>query len=129
MKVIIVDDSQTVCQALSKIVTQLGYEPIEAANGAEALAKLRTHYRQVGLIILDWNMPVMDGFTALGKIKASDQFKHIPVLMATSDGVKEDVIKALKAGAASYLVKPFDKKKLADTIHELLSTGTPTTKA
>lgn len=124
MKILIVDDSMTIRQAISKIVTDLGYNPEEATNGAEALAKLRTHWRQIQLIILDWNMPVIDGITALTKIKASSDFKHIPVLMATSDGVKEDVIKALKAGAASYLVKPFDKKKLNDTIKEILATQT-----
>ncbi|MCK5124847.1 MAG: response regulator [candidate division Zixibacteria bacterium] len=121
MKVLIVDDSMAIRHAISKTVTEMGYEPIEAENGAEALIKLKSSYQQVVLTILDWNMPVMDGMDVLRKVKNTEEYAHIPVLMATSDGIKEDVIKALKAGAASYLVKPFKSEELQARIEEILN--------
>mgnify|MGYP001545134598 CR=1 FL=1 len=121
MKILVVDDSLTIRQAISKTVTKLGFEPVEAANGAEAMSKIRGIHAETKLIILDVNMPVMDGFSVLTKVKASEDYRQIPVLMATADGVKEDVIKALKAGATSYLIKPFDNNELQTRICEILN--------
>ena len=126
MKVLVVDDSSIIRRAVTKVVTGLGYQAIEAENGADALAKIRTNANHIGLIILDWNMPVMDGIDVLKKIKSSNDYSHIPVLMATSDGIKEDVIEALRAGATSYLVKPFDPSVLSERINEIIEPMTKT---
>ncbi len=121
MKILVVDDSQTIRQAISKTISQMGLEVVEAENGAAAMSKIRSIYSETKMIILDVNMPVMDGFTVLTKLKASEDYRGIPVLMATADGVKEDVIKALKMGAASYLIKPFDQNKLVARVVEILN--------
>lgn len=119
MKILIAEDSALIRRSIAKIVTELGFKPIEAENGAEALAKLRKNDRDVALVILDWNMPVIDGFEALCKIRSQSDYAHIPILMATSDGAEEDVIKAIKAGANAYLVKPFKPTDMAKQINEL----------
>ena len=120
MKILLADDSGIMRRVIAKVATNLGYHPIEAENGADGLAKLRKHSSDIALIILDWNMPVMDGYEVLEKIRAQEEYNHIPVLMATADGVQEDVIKALKAGANSYLVKPFTEESLSERIAELV---------
>lgn len=121
MKVLVVEDSNIMRRTIVKVVKDSGHTTIEAENGAEALAKLRKHEHDLSLIIMDWNMPVMDGYEALVKIRAREEFDRIRIIMATSAGVQEDVLKAIKAGADSYLVKPFSKQALADRIEEVYS--------
>lgn len=120
MKILVADDSGLMRRVIAKVVTSLGFHAIEAENGADCLAKLRKHASSIVLIILDWNMPVMDGYEVLEKIRAQDEYNHIPVLMATADGVKGDVVKAIKAGASAYLVKPFTEKSLSERITEVV---------
>jgi len=124
MRILIAEDSALMRRAIVNVVGKLGHEAIEAENGASAMSILRKQYKKIGLIILDWNMPLMDGYEVLTKVKADERYAEIPVLMATSDGVKEDVIKAIKVGAASYLIKPFQPEDLSKKIIEVLK-GTP----
>ena len=120
MKVLIVEDSAILRKAIVKIVNGLGFMSVEAENGVDGLAKLRKNDHDLSLIILDWNMPVMDGYEFLTKIRSDENYDNIPVLMATADGVEEDVKKAIKAGANSYLVKPFSADDLSKRIEEVL---------
>lgn len=122
MKILTMEDSGLIRRAIVKVANEKGFEAIEAENGAEGLMQLRKNAKDLALIILDWNMPVMDGYEVLQKIRANDDYDNIPILMATSDGVAEDVVKAIKAGANSYLVKPFNRKELSDRIDEVLKT-------
>jgi two-component system chemotaxis response regulator CheY len=121
MSVLIVEDSSIMRKQIAKVVQAAGLEVIETANGAEALGVLRKCGEDIRLVIMDWNMPVMDGFRTLSMIRARKDYEHIPVLMATADGVEEDVIKAIKAGANGYLVKPFTPESLTAKIEELLN--------
>lgn len=115
-KIILADDSKFMRETLSDEVRKKGLLPIQAENGAEVLSKLRDHGRDVVMIVLDWNMPVMDGYEALKKIRAKKEFNHIPILMATADGDKGDVLKAIKAGANAYLVKPFKPEDFSEQL-------------
>ncbi len=121
MSVLIVEDSSIMRRQIAKVAQATGLDVLEAENGVEALGILRKRSADIRLVILDWNMPIMDGYQTLSKIRARDDYKHIPVLMATADGVEEDVIKAIKAGANGYLVKPFTGESLAAKIEELLA--------
>lgn len=122
MKILVVDDSGLIRRAIGKVANDLGYKFLEASNGAECLVQLRKHESDIILIILDWNMPVMDGYEVLCKIRSENKYSHIPILMATADGVEEDVVKAIKAGADSYLVKPFTPDSLSERIQAVLAT-------
>lgn len=107
-------------RVIVKVVTEKKHQPLETGNGAELLAKLRKNESDVGLIILDWNMPLMTGYEALNKIRAQKKYDNIPILMATADGVAENVVKAIKAGANGYLVKPYTHESLSAKIDEVL---------
>lgn len=123
MNILIVDDSKIMRRIISGAVGVLGYEFLEAGDGEEALAVLDQHIEDVGLVTLDWNMPKMDGLTTLKMIKANDRFKHLPVLVVTTEAEKERMILAIQAGAKNYLCKPFTQPDLQTKIMECLGVG------
>jgi two-component system, chemotaxis family, chemotaxis protein CheY len=107
MKIMLVDDSATIRRIQKGLLGPLGVtEIIEATNGAEALKMLPSH-PDLDFILLDWNMPEMDGFTCLKRIRENDAYRSIKVVMCTSEADKSKVIEAIKAGANNYIVKPF----------------------
>ena len=120
MKILIVEDSKLMRRAITKVVVAKGHEPMEAENGQEALEKLRDHKAEIGLVIMDWNMPVMDGYEALVQMRSDEQYNDVQVLMATSEGIQDDIDRATKAGANGYMVKPFTLQDLSDKISELI---------
>ncbi len=121
MKILIVDDSRIMRRSIGKVAAEMGLEVLEAENGADALSKLQNNSRDISLIVLDWNMPVMDGYQVLKKIRSISAFNQMPVLMATSDGVESDVKRALVAGATDYLIKPFTKEDIKARIAKLIA--------
>ncbi len=120
MKILFVEDSALLRRTMVKMAKESGFVAIEAANGAEALATLRKHGNSIDLVVLDWNMPVMDGIQVLNKMRSQEEFRSVPVLMATSAGVEEDVKTALNAGASGYMVKPFTADALVKKINSIL---------
>jgi two-component system, chemotaxis family, chemotaxis protein CheY len=123
MKLMTVDDSKIIRRIISDIGTSLGYEVVEAEHGEAALKILQTQAKQIDLILLDWNMPGMNGLEVLEALKASPAWKHIPVMMVTTEGEKSYIIRAVQAGAIHYVTKPFSQQKLAGTILEALGQG------
>jgi two-component system chemotaxis response regulator CheY len=116
MKILSVDDSTTMRRIIGRVVGMLGYDFIEASNGAEALALLEKDCSDIGLVIMDINMPEMDGITALQTIKANPALKHLPVMMVTTDSDRARIIQAVQAGAANYVTKPFTHDDLVSKI-------------
>jgi len=123
MKILSVDDSAMIRKIISRSISVLGFDLLEAGNGVEALAVLAEHYTETDLILLDWNMPEMDGFETLQRIKADERFKHIPVMMVTTEVERANVIKAIQAGAKNYLSKPFTPEDLTTKIMETMGLG------
>lgn len=120
MKILIAEDSSLIRRAIAKVIGNMGHECIETVNGVECLAALEQDISEIKLIVLDWNMPVMDGFEVLTRIRSRAKYDNVKIMMATSDGVQEDVVAAIKAGADAYLVKPFSPEKLSGSISELI---------
>jgi len=117
---LVVDDMSTMRKIIRTILNQLGYTNVdEAENGKEALAKLRIGNYQ--FVLLDWNMPEMDGFETLKNIRADEKLKNIPVIMVTAEAKKENVLMAIQAGANNYIVKPFTPEVLKEKIEKVWS--------
>ncbi len=115
---LIVDDMSTMRKIIRTILNQLGYTSVdEAENGKEALAKLKVGNYQ--FVLMDWNMPEMDGFEALKAIRADEKLKDIPVIMVTAEAKKENVLMAIQAGANNYVVKPFTPEVLKEKIEKV----------
>jgi two-component system chemotaxis response regulator CheY len=112
MRILLVDDSSTMRRIQKNQFTALGItDIIEAENGENAWWKLAENM-PIDLILLDWNMPVMDGFTFLKKVRADDAYNPVKVIICTSESEKSRVVEALKAGANNYIVKPFSAEAL-----------------
>lgn len=105
-KILIVDDSTTVRQQVGLVLTQAGYEVVEAADGQEAVTKV-TGTPDLSLVVCDVNMPVMDGLEFLETIKREPKHADLPVLMLTTEGQPAQMQRAKKAGAKGWMVKPF----------------------
>jgi len=120
MKLLIVDDSSVIRKIIKITANLLQMEAIEAQDGKEALKILSEKYNEIYLVLLDWNMPEMSGYDVLVEIKNNPQYRHIPVMMVTTEGQKSNIVAAVKAGAANYLTKPFTSEELEEKILECL---------
>jgi len=116
MLVLIVDDSKTVQRINKQIVESLGHDAILANNGAEALEQI---HNSVDVVLLDVNMPVMDGFTFLKESQELRRIKGIHTIMCTTEGGRGEVIKALRLGANNYIVKPIKREVLVEKLQGL----------
>lgn len=116
MKILLIDDSATMRRIQKTQVNGLGItDVIEASDGEDGLKKLEQSM-PVDLVMLDWNMPVMDGLTFLKKVRSIDTYKDVKIIMCTSESEKTRVVEALKAGANNYLVKPFTPEALKEKL-------------
>lgn len=109
MKTLIVDDSNTMRRIIKNKLSEIGIsdlEMYEAEDGIEALKILKD--TSIKLVLLDWNMPRLNGYELLQQLKADDKLKSIPVIMITTEGGKAEVVSAIKSGVCDYIVKPFD---------------------
>jgi two-component system sensor histidine kinase/response regulator len=108
--ILIVDDNPQNVQVLGKLLQENKYEIEFATNGQAALEWLNT--RQFDLILLDINMPGMDGFDVCRKIRSNPDLKNVPVIFLSSDTERESILNGFELGAQDYLTKPFDSREL-----------------
>ncbi len=109
--VLVVDDDMRNVFALTKILEDRHLQVIEAENGSVALNKLAEN-QKIDIVLMDVMMPVMDGLTAIGKIRENEKYRNLPIIVLTAKAMKEDRVKAIEAGANDYLSKPVDTEKL-----------------
>jgi two-component system chemotaxis response regulator CheY len=118
MLALVIDDSRTVRIIIGNILREIGIEVLEAGNGVEALEQVRRH-PDVGLMLVDWNMPQMNGYDFVRAIRSQPAYNAVRILMVTSEAQGEQVAKALGAGANEYLMKPFNKDVLVAKLNLL----------
>lgn len=112
MKILMVDDSNTMRRILLNQLKAAGINDIlEASNGEEALKCLESNM-PINLIILDINMPILDGMATLRAVRADNKYKDVKIVMVTSESEKTKVMECIAAGANDYLVKPFTPDNL-----------------
>ncbi len=115
MRALVVDDSRAIRTIISRILKELEFEVLEAGHGQEALERL-VQSGPVDLMLIDWNMPVMDGFQLLCAVRASTAWTAVPIMMVTTETEMTQMTRALEAGANEYLMKPFTREVLRDKL-------------
>lgn len=120
MKCLLVDDSKTMRTIQKKVLSALpGWEFAEAGDGIEALSVIGATPGGFNLIIVDWNMPNMDGITLIHKIREKDRVTLL--IMATTEAEKSRVLEAIRAGVNNYVVKPFTPEALLEKVNQTLA--------
>ena len=116
--ILIVDDSPTVQNFVSMALKSKGFDTIKANNGEDALEKLKLV--DVTLVITDMNMPEMDGITLVKRLRASNDYQDVPIIILSSLTDEDYVRLGLAAGANSYIFKPFKPNELQEEVMQLL---------
>lgn len=114
-KVLLVDDSRAMRILLGSQVRALGFEVVEAADGGEALALL-TDVPEFHFVLVDWNMPVLNGLDFIRAVRARRQYHNVRLIVVTSETEAGQMTAALEAGADEYLMKPFSREALASKL-------------
>lgn len=117
---LVVDDSKAVRMILTRTVSSLGYTVTAAADGLEALEAMQAH-PLVSLVLVDWNMPRMNGLGFVKALRADRRFAKVKVMMVTTETEIEQMTAALEAGANDYVMKPFTPEIIAERIQMLNS--------
>jgi two-component system, chemotaxis family, chemotaxis protein CheY len=115
-KALIVDDSKTIRMVLGKIMRELGYATCEAANGRDGLKVFESEKENVTLILLDWNMPEMNGLDMVKELRQKPEYAAVKVIMVTTETEIDHMVSALEAGANEYVMKPFTKDILKEKL-------------
>lgn len=108
-RAMVVDDSRAIRLILTRTLAEFGYDVCQAANGKEALTVLAGH-QDVSLVLVDWNMPEMNGLEFVKNVRADDRYSEVKLMMVTTETQVEQMITALEAGANEYVMKPFTKE-------------------
>jgi two-component system, cell cycle response regulator DivK len=117
-RILIVEDREDNRQILRDLLASTDYEIVEAENGVEALAAVAK--QRPDLILMDIQLPVMDGYEATRRIKSDPALRSIPIIAVTSYALSGDEEKAREAGCDAYVPKPFSPRQLLAKIREFL---------
>lgn len=118
MLALVVDDSRAMRSILTRLLTGLGFDVAQAGDGAEALAVLDAGTRP-DVILIDWNMPVMDGLELVTTIRSNRDWRGITLMMVTTESEHSQIVRALAAGAHEYVMKPFTIDAIGDKLRVL----------
>jgi two-component system chemotaxis response regulator CheY len=121
-KILVVDDSRTVRQQLGGLLTEAGYEVVQAADGVEGVETISST-PDLSLVICDVNMPKMNGVDMLTLVKQDPRNAKLQVLMLTTEGQPALITRAKEAGARGWIVKPFKQELLLATVRKLAGTA------
>jgi two-component system, chemotaxis family, chemotaxis protein CheY len=115
MQALVVDDSRAMRSILTRFMTDLGFDVIQAGDGAEALAELDGGARP-DVALVDWNMPVMDGLTFIKRCRQNPDYRDVVLMMVTTESEQSQIVRALAAGAHEYVIKPFTQDVIAEKL-------------
>ena len=116
--ILVVEDQEDNRRIMRDLLASAGYEVIEAVTGEEGVAAAETHCPD--LILMDIQLPGLDGYEATRQIKANQDLQHIPIIVVTSYALSGDDVKAFEAGCNDYVSKPFSPRELLAKIREYL---------
>ena len=128
--ILVVDDSGTMRGLIKRTLSISGLdvgEIFEAANGIEALAQMATH--AISVVLLDINMPVMNGVQLVHRVRDDERLRAIPVIIASTEGSEPRIQELMQAGARGYVRKPFRPEQLRDALAPFVGLAIPTPSA
>lgn len=118
MAVLVIDDSLAMRSLLRRILSGSGFEVIEAGGGEEGLTHLQGR-DDIQAVLVDWQMPGMDGCDFVRAVRADDAHRALPMMMVTAESELDQVARALAAGADEYVMKPFTRDAVLDKLNLL----------
>lgn len=118
MLAMVIDDSRAMRSILRRIVTELGFDCVEAADGQDALDKL-AEGPIPDLALIDWNMPVLDGLSFVTHVRDNREWRDVTLMMVTTEGEHAQIVRALAAGAHEYVIKPFTPDAIQEKLQLL----------
>jgi DNA-binding response OmpR family regulator len=118
MTVLLVEDEEPLRKVLRDLLDRQGYKVLEAANGVEALDQIDRGAPDV--VLLDLNIPQLDGFGVLKHVRARPQTVDLPIIVLTATGDEETEVRALEMGATEFLAKPFRPRALSARLQSLV---------
>lgn len=127
-KVLIIDDSRAMRRILGKIMKQLGFDVLEAGNGQEGIIELEEHRNELELVLVDWNMPVMNGYEFVQAVRSQDTYINHKLVMVTTETEPTQMVKALMAGVDEFVMKPFTREILIEKL-QLIGVSMPESQA
>jgi len=117
-RILVIEDTEDNRRILRDLLTHAGFDLIEAEDGVKGVAMAAKH--RPDLILMDIQLPVIDGYEATRQIKANPDLRHIPIIAVTSYALSGDEAKTRAAGCDGYIAKPFSPRKLLAMMHDLL---------
>jgi two-component system, cell cycle response regulator DivK len=117
-RILVVEDQADNRRIVRDLLTRSGYEIVEATTGEEGVTLAET--QRPDLILMDIQLPVIDGYEAARRIKANQELHHIPIIAVTSYALSGDDVKAFAAGCNDYVAKPFSPRALLAKVREYL---------
>ena len=117
-RILVIEDQEDNRRIVHDLFTSVGYEIIEAVTGEDGVTAAATHVPD--LILMDIQLPIIDGYEAARRIKANPALQHIPIIAVTSYALSGDDVKAFAAGCDGYVAKPFSPRALLAKVREYL---------
>ncbi len=115
MRVLVIDDSRAMRAILGKIMTELGFDVVTAADAREGLDRLAED-DGIGLVLVDWNLPGITGYEFVQAVRREGTWDDVRLIMVTTETERENVMRAMDAGADEYVMKPFTKDVLLEKL-------------
>ena len=115
MLALVVDDSRAMRAILTRLMSGLGFDVAQAADGAQALAVLDAGARP-DVCLVDWNMPVMNGLEFIKSVRSRTELRDVSLMMVTTESEQSQIVRALAAGAHEYVLKPFTDEVIAEKL-------------
>lgn len=115
---LVVDDSRAIRSAIRRVLVGVGFGVIEAVHGEHALELMQTN-DSIDLLLVDWNMPVMDGLSLIKAVRKQLKWAVLPIIMVSAEVDQKQISRAVMAGADEYVMKPFDRATLIGKLHSL----------
>ena len=115
-RAMVVDDSRAIRMILANTLSELGFQVCQAGNGKEALDMLERENGEFSLVLVDWNMPEMNGLEFVKRVRSDSRMSSVPLMMVTTETEMGQVVTALEAGANEYVMKPFTREIITDKL-------------